>query len=196
MLEEEAGGVLVQTDVVGVGEIVFGREAVRRIHHQRKDEAGTGDGDEPWPPGKTPANGGDAEDDYQRIDGKQIAGQHGAAKDGERHRVNGDQQIEDGLRGKGNAWEIASRREKHGERRHQGEQEDVQIAEQVPKAQPERGQEANGIEGGAQVVTEEFRIAEDVSGARVVEDEPGGEGSEGEKQRERSGDRVIGRSGD
>src|SRR5580698_106421 len=58
----------------------------------------------------------------------------------------------------------------------------MQVSKNLPETQGQRQQESQGMQGCGHVVAEKFGIAEDVSGTRVVEEIPDGEGNDRDEQ--------------
>ncbi len=82
-LIEDVDGLLVEDDHVAVGEVVLGGEGVGGIDPDSGEEGDGGEGGEGDPAANVAAPGGDAEEEDEGIEGKEIAGEERSAKDGE-----------------------------------------------------------------------------------------------------------------
>ncbi len=165
---EEILPVLVQPDVVAVGEIIFERKAIRRIDEQRGDKA-QNDEDYDCPPYPYPAaQGGNKDDDDQRDDREHVARQYSSADDSHGKSVGDDDGKKSKLGGERDALAIVERRAEHGKQRGQGEQVEIQVGEELPKAHAEGEQNAKWAKCRLHVVAKEFRVAKEEPGAVVV----------------------------
>jgi len=85
-------------DHVAVGEVVFRREGRWRVEPESTEEGDSGEECEIWPDAGAFAPGGDAGEQDEGVDRQEVAGEDGAAEDGEGQPVSGD---EDGDGGEG-----------------------------------------------------------------------------------------------
>ena len=79
---EDADGLLVEDDHVAVGEVVLGGEGVGRVDPDAGEEGCGGEGGKPEPFGEMTAPDGYAEEEDERVERQEVAGEERAAEDG------------------------------------------------------------------------------------------------------------------
>ena len=77
---------------------------------------------------------------------------------------------------------VLQRRETHGQQSGQREEVEIEISHDLPEAQAQREEDAKRLHRCFHVVAEEFGVAEDESGAGVVEGVPERERDQGEEK--------------
>ena len=91
---------LLEADDARVGQIVFRGKAVRRIDEESQDESRCGDDGQALPVRNPAIEGGDDQEQHQRVHGQQIAREQCAAQDAKQKRVD-QQQEKDAAQGCG-----------------------------------------------------------------------------------------------